>query len=295
MGYAFEKSTGIASQVRTIALDQIDKALETIDANGDFDQTVHALRRSTKKLRALLKLVRPAFPKYDAENVAIKAIADRFSVARDASVMVQTLSQIVDSPGEGHASWGIGAVALLDRLRERAWHLRQQTGEADLLALAKADFAQLRDRAQTWTFEASGADIVMPGLRRSYKRFRSRLVEARRHPEGEVVHDWRKAAKAWWYHMRLLEPAAPAVLTDLVRHMDGLGEALGDHHNLTVLADWISTTRGQADPSSDALLADIAQRQADLLDCAFATGRQLTAERPNAAVARLCAYWRLME
>ena len=86
MAYVFEKSDGVANQVRTIAIDQIDRTLEAIRANADFDKTVHTLRKASKKLRALLKLVRPAFDGYEAENAAVKAIADQFSVARDAAV-----------------------------------------------------------------------------------------------------------------------------------------------------------------------------------------------------------------
>jgi len=295
MAYAFEQQSGVAGQVRAIAIEQIDRAIDGIEAKGDFDQTVHALRRSTKKLRALLKLVQPVFPDYEGESSAIKTIAGHFAVARDAAVMVETLSQIVDSPDEGQTNWGIGAVAMLDRLRERAWHLRHQTGEADLLGLARADLALARERVANWSFEASGKAIVIPGLRRSYRRFRTRLEEARRDTGGEVVHDWRKAAKAWWYHMRLIERTAPDVLSDPVRHLDGLGEMLGDHHNLAVLADWIISTRAPTDPSSDAVLAAIAKRQAVLLDRAFALGRQLAVERPAAAAKRLEACWRLLE
>jgi len=294
MAYAFKQSSGVAGQVRDIALEQIDKALEAIAANQNFDETVHTLRKSCKKLRALLKLVRPVFADYAAENDAFRTIADRFSVARDAAVMVQTMSGLVDNSGARLSVDGVGSVTLLDRLRERARHLRQQMGEDELLALATADFEHARERVPSWQFDASGIEIVRPGLRADYSRFRKRLAKARKTPEGEVVHDWRKAAKVWWYHMRLYERTAPAIMENLCTRLDELGEILGDHHNLMVLADWIASTRAPGDSSADTLLAIIAEKQAALSEKAFDLGRQFAAEPPRVASARFDTYWQLL-
>ncbi|WP_375597089.1 CHAD domain-containing protein [Devosia sp. Naph2] len=295
MAYAFKQSSGVARQVRDIATEQIDKALDAVAANEDFDRTVHTVRKACKKLRALLKLIRPVFADYQAENDAIRAVADRFSVARDAAVMVQTMSALVDSSGARLSVDGGGSVALLDRLRERARHLRQQMGEEELLALAAADFERARERVPDWKFDASGADVVQPGLRADYSRLRKRLAKARETPEGERVHEWRKATKVWWYHMRLYERTAPAIMENLCLSLDELGETLGEHHNLMVLSDWIVSTRAPGDSSVDMLLAIIAEQQAALSEKAFDLGRQLAAEPPGVAAKRFNAYWKLLE
>ena len=77
MAYAFKQSSGVADQVRAIAVEQIDKALQAVVGNDNFDTTVHTLRKCAKKLRAVLKLVRPAFEDYESESAAIKAIVVR--------------------------------------------------------------------------------------------------------------------------------------------------------------------------------------------------------------------------
>jgi CHAD domain-containing protein len=167
-------------------------------------------------------------------------------------------------------------------------------GEDELLGLAVDDFRAARQRAQAWRFDASGADIVEPGLEKAYRRFRTRLEKARKSPDGETIHDLRKAAKVWWYLMRLHDRAAPSVMENLTTQLDTLGEALGDHHNLTVLADWIASSRGPSDGSADTLLAIIGDRQAALAEQAFELGRQLAAERPATAVDRFRAYRKLL-
>ena len=285
MAFAFKQSSGVADQVRAIAVEQIDKALHALANNDDFDTTVHTLRKCTKKLRALLKLVRPAFEDYESENAAIKAIADQFSVARDAAVMVETLSGLV------HPAAG----PLLDRLNERARHLRSQMGEEALLASARAQLEDFRQSALEWRFGASGRAIVLPGLRKSYSRFREGFVHANAESDSETIHEWRKAAKSHWYHTRLFEPAAPDVLGGAVVNLEKLGTMLGDHHNLAVLASWIDTNISSGDDALEGLRAAIAARELELASAGLALGRQFVVEKPSALAQRFEQYWQLLD
>jgi CHAD domain-containing protein len=289
MAYAFKQATGVAGQVREIAAEQVDKSLDVVRANANFDETVHSLRKSSKKLRALLRLVRPAFEDYDAENEAIRAMAEQFSVARDAAVMVETMSGLLgaDAPAAERQ--------VLARLEERAVHLRRQVGEETLLGNAVDQLGALRERIERWTFSASGRDIVLPGLQKSYARFREELDSARGDPDGEVMHDWRKAAKVHWYHVRLFERAAPDVLTDMAARLERLGESLGDHHNLVVLSAWIDTALPTGGEGLEALRSRIAERQSELAESSFSMADQFTVEKAAALAKRFGQYWQLLE
>lgn len=285
MAFAFKQSSGVAEQVRAIAIEQIDKSLDAVQANDDFDTTVHTLRKCSKKLRALLKLVRPAFEDYEPENAAIKAIADQFSVARDAAVMVETLSGLAE-PAAG---------PVLERLSERARHLRSQMGEAALLGSAGVQLEDLRQSVLDWRFSASGRAIVLPGLRKSYERFRKGLAQARDKGDSETIHEWRKAAKTHWYHLRLFEPAAPEALAGVVGNLERLGTMLGNHHNLAVLADWIVNGNPAGDDVLEGLRSAIATRQLELATSSFVLGRQFVVEKPSALAQRFERYWQLLD
>lgn len=287
MAYGFKAASGVATQVREIATEQVEAALETIRVNADFDETVHSLRKACKRLRALLKLIRPEFADYDAENAAIRAIAEQFSVARDAAVMVQTLSGLMGAEALDVEQ------QLLQRLQERAGHLQSQLGQEALLSNAAEQFEALKVRIGTWSFDASGVDIVLPGLRKTYARFRKDFVFARREPEGDVMHEWRKAAKAYWYHVRLFKRAAPAVLESLSVELDTLGEKLGDHHNLTVLAAALDTAPLGGE-GLEHLRETIAMRQSELAADSFVLAQQLIVEKPSALADRYLRYWQLL-
>lgn len=295
MAFVIKRRDDMAERVRAVALSQVDGALKRLAEVGDFDVTVHQLRKATKKVRALLRLVRPGFKAYAAENAAFRQIAAGLSSARDASVLVSTLDDLV-AEGQGHLTAPVrpAVVELQARLRTRADNLRQQMDEGALLSLARERFTEARARIEHWRFVDDGTGIVLPGFERSYAQFRRRLDTLDPGADAETVHDWRKAAKAHWYHIRLFTPAAPDLLGPRAAALDRLGEALGDHHNLAMLAEQVETATLGDEATHAALSRLIAARQHVLLTDALRLGAQLAAEKPAALGKRLRAYIALL-
>ncbi|RYE56955.1 MAG: hypothetical protein EOP20_08165, partial [Hyphomicrobiales bacterium] len=75
MGFSFDQRKHMARQVRAVASDQIDAAIKVAQGHGDFHEAIHRLRRRCKKVRGLLRLVRPNFSQFDIENTAIRDAA----------------------------------------------------------------------------------------------------------------------------------------------------------------------------------------------------------------------------
>ena len=295
MGYAFTSSKNVAAQVRDIGLELVDNALEEIRGNSDFDGVVHTLRKTCKKQRALLRLIRPAFADYSVENDAFRGIADSFSVARDAAVMVRTLEALLAWADLNDAELIKVLSELRDRLAARAQHLRRQMGEDVLLRAAEENFEAGRKRIEDWSFDAKGTDLVLVGLEAGYRRFQKRLKMALKDPSGSVVHDWRKAAKTHWYHVRLFQRCAPVVLDHREAVLNRIGEALGDHHNLQVLQEWVQSNPVGGEAPNDVLAGLIEKRQSELFDEAWSPARQLAAENAGALARRFGKYWTLLD
>lgn len=295
MGYAFKSSNNVAAQVRDIGLELVDNALVDIRCNPDFDGVVHTLRKTCKKQRALLRLIRPAFADYSIENDAFRAIADSFSVARDAAVMVRTLEALLAWADSDDADSIKVLTELRDKLAARAQHLRRQMGEEALLKAAEANFEAGRKRIENWSFDDKGKDLVLPGLEAGYRRFQKRLKMAFKDPSGSVVHDWRKAAKTHWYHVRLFQRSAPVVLDHREAVLNKMGESLGDHHNLQVLQEWVQSNPIGGEAPIDVLAGLIEKRQSELFDEAWLPARQLAAENAGALARRFGKYWTLLD
>ncbi|RBO55078.1 hypothetical protein DSD19_01150 [Rhodovulum sp. BSW8] len=267
-----DKSTEAA--LRRIAIEEIDAALTELGDPGiALHEKVHGLRKRAKKLRGLIRLVRPAFPAYVRENGAIRDAARRLSGLRDREGMVETFDKLV-AGGRLHGFEPVRAhlVAARDRAAAKA-HVEED------LAAFRLDMLGLRERARSWALYGDGFRPMRRGLQRTFDRARKGRAAAAEAPEVAVIHDWRKRVKYHWYHTRLLRPIERGPLGRRAKKVEELSELLGDHHDLAVLDTHLAATPdlpGGAE-TRDALRARIAARQADLAEAAQTLGARLFA------------------
>lgn len=241
------KDPSIEAGVRRIAKSQIEAAIGEIADDGlDNAGKVHQVRKRCKKLRALVRLVRPAFPDYAAENAAFRDAARSLSGLRDAHVMVETFDKLAGRHGDRFDRRRFQPIR--ERLLERR---RAASGEGDLasarLALFRDEMVEALDRSRGWTLEADGAEAFRGGLRKTLKRAAGALEAARKDPTTETMHALRKRAKYHWYHVRLLKEVWPATMEPLADELDRLGDILGDEHDLAVFQDEVVSLAGDGE------------------------------------------------
>lgn len=290
MAFAFtdkDKSAEVA--LRRIARERLGASLELLSAppsQAASATTVHELRKNIKKTRALLRLMRPHFADFAAENAALRDAARILGPLREQAVLVATLDRLI--AGSGMAP---------DRLAALAAALRHDQGpppDAGLLLRDHADrIAGVRTRAAKWQLDADGFDALQPGLARSWDAARKAMRRARDHPDAEALHLWRKRVKDHWYHARLLEPIWPRMMTPHAAAADELGEWLGDARDSTILADALAAL--PHDPAN--LAAEVrALAEADAasrLDRTRTEGARLLAEPGDSLARRWKGWWRV--
>jgi len=151
----------------------------------------------------------------------------------------------------------------------------------------------VRDRVEDWPLAGDGWELLAEGMRRSYRRGRRRMRDARREPTDESLHEWRKRVKDHWYQLRLIRCAWPPVLEVAGEEAHRLSELLGDNHDLGVLATRFADVAGGPASAGDRARLDVAieRRRSQLREFAFAGGARLYAEGPNAFERRMARYW----
>jgi len=288
MGFSIDPERAVGKQVRRIAAERLDDALDLLAAARGSDAAaaeaaVHDTRKRCKEVRGLARLVRPELGAQYAEfNASVRDAARQLSELRDAHVLAATLNTLAESaPG----ALGVGTPAQHDTV---------QIGSDPRIGQARALLAEARSQVDVWKI-GNGFGSLAGGLRRTYRDGASAYAAAASDPSDTSVHEWRKAAKYLWYQVRLLEDAAPSVLGPLVDQLDALGEALGDDHDLAMLV-----ARMEADPEHFGGAAGVARavalarlRQDQLRHAAFRAGATIYAERPSDVVRRIERYWRI--
>jgi len=282
--YKFDPNQSADESFRAVARSQLDEALNGLDSDDTNGRSVvHEARRRCKKLRGLLRLVRPGFAGFARENAAIRDAAALLSHLRDAEVLQHTVTDL--------AAWRPGPA--LERIAERlgAEHDAQQ---AQRLGEFRLHLAAVRERLPEWTLKRSGHDAAIPGLRETYRKARRLMRRAHRTHHPVDFHEWRKASKNHGFHLDLLKKVAPDMLADDLRVVEQLSMQLGLHHDLAVLSDAIGRNPERFGDGGDVdvLRETVAARTGEIEAEAFRLGRQVFAERPRAVAERFSSYWR---
>ncbi len=260
-----------------IAGAQVAKAIATADGDGPTARRIHDARRRCKKLRALLRAVRPDFAPYRAENAFIRDAASRLAEARDAHVMQETLSALLAGLGFGSTSEPLAAHGEADG--------------SDVLVRFGDDMRDLLQRVRDWPIGGIHDGTVEIGLVQTYKRGRVARRAAARDPSDSSFHEWRKLAKYHWYQLELLQQLAPRGLAEEIDAVKDLTEELGTHHDLCVLEANLATAAG-ADADLAAIRAALGNRKSELEDRIWTQGDRVYDERPRHFRVRIAGYLR---
>lgn len=279
--------------VRRVALSQIDAALDEIGSSDlSTEHIVHQVRKRCKKLRSLIRLVRPGFSDYACENASFRDLGRSLGNLRDRDVLVQTCDKMMAYYGRDADAEAILAV----RGRLAADKLRFDAGPSEeKFAAVRSGMMTARQRAQMWVIDDDGFTAFSGGMRRVLKTARSAMEEAKSDPTPEAMHEWRKAVKYHGYHARLLRDIWPEVMLCHITATSELAEFLGDYHDLAVLqrrlADQPEHIGGVDVTRLVAALAD--RRKNEFAKEAFRRGAMLLAERPAAIARRWECYWQI--
>ncbi len=267
--YRLRRDEDVADGVRRIARGRIDDAHDRLLAASanELGAAVHDTRKDLKRLRACVRLARPALGEatYERENTALRMAGRRLSGARDAQVLVETLDALTARFAAELPP------ALTSALRARLLEEREQATAAlrdddAALAATRADLAAARTRVASWTLAGDGFEALAPGLRRIHARGRTRLRAAAKDPTDENLHEARKRVKDLWYATQLVRAAKPKTLERLSARAHDLANVLGDDHDLAVLRARVLAHPQcfEDDASLQALLAVLDRRRAAL-------------------------------
>ena len=282
-----------------MAAEQIDKALEHLERpDGKRGEHIHEARKATKRLRALVRLVRRELGDevYALENQCYRDAGQRLSGLRDATVLVETLDRLVAYLGKDvpKSRFARVRVWLVER-RDRAYSQAASSNRA--VEEVIADLAQARERLEHWNVQRPGWGGIRAGLQRIYARGRRDFAAAYNLPGDEALHDWRKQVKYLWYHTQILQNVWPSIMQALSQELDQLGELLGEDHDLAVLRTTVLAEFPRAGATATLLALERridvvrSQRQAR----ARLLAERIYLERPREFTRRLRGYWRVWQ
>jgi CHAD domain-containing protein len=277
---------------------QVGTALETLERARLTDSDVHDARKSLKKARASLRLLRFSIGQghYRAQNVALRDAARPLSAARDSKVLLDTLDMLRDRYGEPAEALQVDGLTRVLKARRARLTREVLTGRTGSRAHSRRLLRESGKFADTLAAKRGANDwsALCTGLQRVYAQGRRAMAAAKDEPTPEAFHDWRKRVKYLRYSLEMLEPLWPGMIGVLADQAHKLSDYLGDEHDFNVLREAAVANRSAfRDPGSlSALLALIDRAREELREKALLLGSRLYEEKPRAFARRFAQYWR---
>ena len=204
MGYRLEDSERFSDGIQRIVLEQVDEALDHLKPTvRNKDEAIHDARVCIKKVRSVLRLVRDPLGNeiFERADASYRDIARKLSKVRDSAAMLEIISKLTDHFSDQVSPDAFAGVRA--RLR-RSKKERDPERERAITAASKS-LREVRERVKEWP-EVGHSQALSGGLKRVFKKGRTRLDAAYRDPTVENFHEWRKWVKHLLYQTRVLRP-----------------------------------------------------------------------------------------
>lgn len=292
--------------VKRVTMEQLEHAARGLLGGEDsLGTAVHESRKSIKRIRALLRLVRGELPDkvFRFENDALRDTAHLVDQVRSAQGILNAATSVREIYGDLLAEGTF--IGLIDRLIKRR-DLTELTALEDpnLIGRVVRSLERAYHRYQSWPTDPEAREVyglgirdsfqaIDPGLDRTYATGRRRMVAAYS-PSGENgFHPWRKRVKDLRHQMEFLAPLWPEVVVGMAMTLHRLGDILGEDNDLKDLIDLVDTRPDLCpNPRERTLLRALArQRRTELETAAEILGRRVYAEKPSALCFRFGEYW----
>lgn len=292
-GFALAAEEEFWPGVARLGVVQLETVVGALKGREPLDEAVHQTRKATKRVRALLRLVRPTIGEgvYRRENRLLRDASRSLAPLRDDRVMVATVAGLRDRYARLLAGSVFGE--LEQRLVSRADRHAQVLIESGVVESAVAVFEAALDRYRRWQMDPFTGVPIRVGVGAIYRRGRDEMNQALATGAPHDVHAWRKRVKYLRHQIEVITPAFPEVLVGTAAALDRLGELLGADHDLAELTGLVEQNPHLCpDPLERSLLVGLVRhRRSEILGSATAMGHKLFAEEPERFALRIALYW----
>ncbi len=288
MAYRLKPHDRIDQEMKRVLREEAEAAAEQLlmAGKGNGEEAVHEARKSVKKIRAALRLVRGEIGGvYRQESARFREIGQKLSELRDAGAMVETF----DGLRKGYEDEVDGRVwnALHKTLLKRKSETEQAVDARQLFETYPQDMVAMAKEVEGWPLHGKGFVMIAPGLEEAFRRGRKAMRTAQRRPTPENFHEWRKRVKDHWYHVRLFREIWGGMMEAYGDVLKDMQTWLGDDHNLAVLRGVIEESDGEFSE----LLPVIERHQAQLREQALIAGVRVYREEPKRLVRTMAFLW----
>lgn len=291
--FYFDRNLSVNESIIGIAKNLLNEAiLECNSTELTNQQKIHSLRKKCKRIRGLLRIVRPNIGElYKKENVYFRDLARTLSNSRDQFALIETLEKLQNICDDNSIKEVITNI-----IGDLKLNLNDRKFKSQLKNFHKSISSKLR-QVKSWHVNSSGFLAVSGGIKKTYRRGQNAMYAAFENQTMENYHEWRKRVKYHYYHLELITPIWETILIQHTNEVHSLSEKLGYDHDLCVLENHLIINKKYSlnDISIQTLLNFINLEKNNTRKKIGSLGKRIYSEKPRDLIYKLDSWWNVWE
>lgn len=292
MAFRLKLGPRLEKDARRLLVEQIDKAEAELAGHGDAPRAIHETRKSMKRIRSLLRLLKPGLRRawFAQEDERFRDIARALSQLRDNHVIIETLAKLEQASDENTKDALAAARAAFAQKTLAAGPVADQKA---VVTGALAGLAAARTSAEKLHIAPARIETLAEGLAQVYRDGKRQFKEQRAHPTDEGLHDLRKSIQHHWRHLQILSAGWPELYEVRITTAKSLAEQLGTDHDMSVLAAAVQALPPRALPARQrtAVIQRARQEQDSIRRAYVPLAFRLFAESPEEIARAAVRHW----
>lgn len=266
MAYLIRRRKSLDAEIRRVLTAQLRHATRLLDHWADDPRaSVHGARLAFKRIRAVLRLIRPgAAYIYRVEDAVFRGLGHDLAQARDLESALQA-ARLLESRLPTQS--GRNALRRLQHSLEQRAALEYRRNLPRIMAQARETLAAAARRVPDMPLQQLRRRDVRQGVVSTLGRSTTAGAQAALSRDAGDLHRWRIQVKYLYHQSQLMQQLLPGWAQQAGPSLKGIGQQLGQHHDLVLLdllgsqpgglgrdSHWASI-RGTALEARDALAA----------------------------------------
>jgi len=248
----------------------------------DREEDIHAVRTAIKRVRAILRLIRPAIgdTAFRQENRRLQKTARLLGSMRDAAIGLQTLRGLAMTAGQGKNRID---VCIVHDLFAKHAAMPQMVVEAKTLRATLQALQAHRRRLRKLRIVAVDWEAIEKGIGKVCRACRRRMKRAQAGGDDDSFHRWRIRLKNLYYELQFLMPLLRKRMRSQVARLRKVQELIGDDHDIAVLKAVLQSTpeRFGGGPAVKRVVRRLEERSRRLRRASQPLAKKILKEQPR--------------
>lgn len=295
MVYQLEKDESVSDGISRLILEEVKNINNHLtNLTVDHHIGVHEARKSCKKVRAALRIVRDEIGNnlFEQENIRYRDIARKLALVRDSWVKIEVLDRLTSEMTKTLPELNIEAFRN-HLIQDYDGAVHSEKEDKHLVPMIQESIHTSIEVLENLPIQQGGFSSMRSGIHRTYTRGRKGLVNSTLVPTPENFHEWRKRVKYLWHQVEILFNIHPNEMAELAQKLHSLSDYLGDHHDLVVLRKTAQVYNEDFKDEVETMELDglLDSKRLDLEFQAIRHGKKIFIHSPNSFLEELERYW----